>query len=238
MSADERVPSWTPDAPISKIRQHCLAPSDATSDEYRNAGEVRQDLLGQDPGGNRSDMPACLVAFDHDRIDAACGRATREAEGGCKTEDARSALLNSTDRRSPRKPAGEHDMADVMGRTDVDQLDKLRVKGDQIDPKRTVVIAWVAWISSDSCSGDMDPEAMTPKPPASEIAATRLRSDTQVIAPPMMARSQPRTSRPRAHKRSSSASRRSRLSPADGRRLRRLKIRCADALDHPAASSP
>ena len=35
--------------------------------------------------------------------------------------------------------------------------------------------------------GVMAPQAMTPKPPALEIAATRLRSDTQVMAPPMIA---------------------------------------------------
>ncbi len=33
----------------------------------------------------------------------------------------------------------------------------------------------------------MEPQAMTPKPPALDVAATRWRSDTQVIAPPMMA---------------------------------------------------
>ena len=98
---------------------------------------MRQDLLGQYPGGNRSDVPACFVAFDHDRIDAHADELTREAKGGCKTEDARSASLNSTYRRSPRKPAGEHDMANVMGCADIDQLEKLRVKGYQVDPKRT-----------------------------------------------------------------------------------------------------
>jgi hypothetical protein len=73
-----------------------------------------------------------------------------------------------------------------------------------LTPKGRVVIALVAPISRESSSGDMDPEAITPKPPALEMAATRFRSDTQVIAPPIIAISQPRSSRPRFHRRSSS----------------------------------
>ena len=56
-------------------------------------------------------------------------------------------------------------------------------------------------------------EAMTPNPPALEIAATKWRSETQVIAPPMIASSAPRKARPRAHSRSSSARRRSGSAP-------------------------
>ncbi len=33
----------------------------------------------------------------------------------------------------------------------------------------------------------MEPQAITPKPPAFEMADTRVRSLTQLIAPPMMA---------------------------------------------------
>ncbi len=35
--------------------------------------------------------------------------------------------------------------------------------------------------------GVIEPQAITPKPPALEMAETRLRSETQVMAPPMMA---------------------------------------------------
>src|SRR4051812_13468144 len=48
----------------------------------------------------------------------------------------------------------------------------------------------------------MEPEAMTPKAPPLEMAATKWRSETQVIAPPMMARSLPRKAQPRLHIRS------------------------------------
>ena len=67
----------------------------------------------------------------------------------------------------------------------------------RLTPNGRSVSARVAAISAASSSGDIEPEAITPKPPALEIAATRLRSDTQVIAPPMIANSQPSTVRPR-----------------------------------------
>ena len=95
---------------------------------------------------------------------------------------------------------------------DVDQLHQLRVHRDQVDAERLRRSAR-RWRRSRrrAARGDIEPEAMTPNPPAFEIAATRLRSDTQVIAPPMIASSVPRKSRPRAHSRSSSARRRRRL---------------------------
>jgi hypothetical protein len=46
----------------------------------------------------------------------------------------------------------------------------------------------------------MELQAITPKPPAFEIAATKFLSETQLIAPPKMAVSVPKKARPRAHK--------------------------------------
>ena len=57
----------------------------------------------------------------------------------------------------------------------------------RLTPNGRPVRPEVAAISVASISGDMEPEAMTPKPPALEMADTRLRSETQVMAPPMMA---------------------------------------------------
>jgi hypothetical protein len=82
-------------------------------------------------------MSARFVAFDHDRIDAHTDELTREAKGGCKAEDARSAPLDSAYRRIARKPACQHDVANTMSCADIDQLEKLRVKGYQVDTKRT-----------------------------------------------------------------------------------------------------
>ena len=73
----------------------------------------------------------------------------------------------------------------------------------RLTPKGLDVRSLVPAISASSWSGDMEPEASTPKPPPLEMAATRLRSDTQVMAPPMMANSVPRNARPLLHSRSS-----------------------------------
>ena len=54
-------------------------------------------------------------------------------------------------------------------------------------PKGRSVSFLVSAISIESRSGDMEPVAMTPKPPPLEMAETRWRSDTQVMAPPMTA---------------------------------------------------
>src|SRR5262245_5013072 len=69
----------------------------------------------------------------------------------------------------------------------------------RLTPNGMSVRAAVAAISFDSRSGDMEPEAITPKPPALDRADTRWRSETQVMAPPMIASSDPRKRRPRSH---------------------------------------
>ena len=65
-------------------------------------------------------------------------------------------------------------------------------------PNGRSVSALVAAISRSSSSTVIAPHAITPNPPAFEIAATRLRSLTHDIAPPMIATSQPRNAVPRA----------------------------------------
>ena len=72
----------------------------------------------------------------------------------------------------------------------------------RLTPKGRVVRALTAEISVESSSGVIDPDAMTPKPPAFEIAETKFRSETQVIAPPIMANSLPSIARPDAQSRS------------------------------------
>jgi hypothetical protein len=44
--------------------------------------------------------------------------------------------LDPLDRTGRRQPAGEDDMGDMMLRAHVDQLGKLRVHGDEVDPER------------------------------------------------------------------------------------------------------
>ena len=94
--------------------------------------------------------------------------------------------------------------------------------GDQIDAERLLgQRARRRDLLGRAGPGVIAPQAMTPKPPPFEIAATRLRSDTQVIAPPMIASSQPRNSRAaRATSRSSCGAPRRPRAAADDRRSR------------------
>jgi hypothetical protein len=85
------------------------------------------------------------------------------------------------------KPAGEHDMGDLMLGADVDQLAQLRVHGDQVDAERLVGALLGLGDLGVEQLGVIAPQAITPKPPALEMAETRWRSETQLIAPPRIA---------------------------------------------------
>jgi hypothetical protein len=67
----------------------------------------------------------------------------------------------------------------------------------KLTPNGRFVRALVSAISVSSSSGPIAPQAITPNPPALEMAETRWRSEIQLIAPPMIATSQPRNSVPR-----------------------------------------
>ena len=75
-----------------------------------------------------------------------------------------------------------------------------QIIAEKDNPVADVVYYGVNFGMKAKTAGVIEPEAMTPNPPALEIAATRWRSDTQVIAPPIMARSVPRKARPRAQR--------------------------------------
>jgi hypothetical protein len=67
----------------------------------------------------------------------------------------------------------------------------------RLTPNGLLVSAFVPAISASSSSGVIAPQAITPNPPALLIAETRLRSETQLIAPQRIANSVPRNSQPR-----------------------------------------
>ena len=92
----------------------------------------------------------------------------------------------------------------------------------RLTPNGRVVSACVAAISAASWSGSMAPHASTPKPPAFDSAATRRRSETQVIAPPISASGLPKNAVPARHR--CSRRRRPRTSVV---RRRRGHRRCA-----------
>src|SRR3569623_2938910 len=68
-------------------------------------------------------------------------------------------------------------------------------------PNGLSVNALVPAISASSSSGGIAPQAIRPKPPALDMAATRWRSDTHDIAPHRIATSDPRKAAPRAMRR-------------------------------------
>ena len=157
------------------------------------------------PVDHRSDMAAGLAAFDDDRVGAHAHQLARQTKRRSKADDSGAALLDParSPARSEARPPARRDRPDGR-RTPRSAPSSCGCSVIRLTPNGRSVSARVAAISAASSSGDIDPEAMTPNPPAFEIAATRLRSDTQVIAPPMIARSVPRNARPRAHSRSSS----------------------------------
>ena len=97
-----------------EIGQDRFPAADAARYEHRNLGEMRQDLLRQHAGRDRSDMPARLAAFNDDRIGAHAHELARKAEGRCETQDPRAASLDCAHRGTARQTAGQHDVADPV----------------------------------------------------------------------------------------------------------------------------
>ena len=78
-------------------------------------------------------------------------------------------------------------MADLPGNAYANQFIEVGMQRDQVTPNGWFVRSNVAVISSSNKLGVMEPQAMTPNPPAFESAETRFRSESHVMAPPMMA---------------------------------------------------
>ena len=86
---------------------------------------------------------------------------------------------------------------------DIDQLVELRVHDDQVDAERPVGQRRVAAISSRAAPAPSSRRPARRSRRPSLIADTRFRSDTQVMAPPMIAPARSREiARPRCHSRS------------------------------------
>lgn len=132
-------------------------------------------------------MPARLGALNHERIDARAHQLLREGQRRGKTDQLRARSLHRRDRRAGGNAAGQRDVPDLFLGADLDKVEERRVHGDQVNAEGLVVSARVATISSRSRAGSIAPHAIMPKPPAFEMADTRFRSETQVIAPAIIA---------------------------------------------------
>src|ERR1700719_4116131 len=85
-----------------EIGQHCFPAANAARYENWDIGEMRQDLLSQHAGRDRSDMPARLAAFYDDRIGAHAHEFARKPKGRCETQDPSAAPFDC----AHRGPAG------------------------------------------------------------------------------------------------------------------------------------
>ena len=128
-------------------------------------------------------MPSMMIASAPERTSFLA-----RTRAGAKHISLAPPFFTRCDGAAGRQAAGEHDMAHLVLEADIDQLLELGMQGDQVDAEGPVgQRRGRGDLRSTSRSGDMEPEAMTPKPPPLEMAETRWRSDTQVMAPPMMA---------------------------------------------------
>ena len=137
--ADEARAELDADRAHFEIGGDRLAAADPAGDEHRNVlGDDGQDFLRQHRGRNRADMAAGLHALDHQRVGARAHQLLRQRQRGREADQLGAAGLDPLDRPARRKAAGEHDMADLVLRADVDQLAQLRVHGDEVDAERPV----------------------------------------------------------------------------------------------------
>src|SRR5580700_2292404 len=119
-----------------EIGQHRFPAANAARYENWDIGEMRQNLLSQHAGRDRSDMPARLAAFYDDRIGAHAHEFARKPKGRCETHDPSAAPLDCAHRGTARQAAGQLNVADAMLCAYLDQFGQLRVQGDQIDAER------------------------------------------------------------------------------------------------------
>src|SRR6201987_83154 len=106
-----------------EIGQHRFPAADPARYENRDLAEMRQDLLRQYAGRDRSNMSARLAAFYDDRIGAHAHELARKTERRCETQDPSAAPLDRPDRGAARQTAGQHHVADPMRRAYLDQVE-------------------------------------------------------------------------------------------------------------------
>src|SRR3546814_10066013 len=78
-------------------------------------------------------MAAGFHSFDHQRIDARADQFLSERQRRRKADDLGARRLDRFQAALRRQAAGKHDMADAMSGAHGDQLEKLRMHGNQVD---------------------------------------------------------------------------------------------------------
>ncbi len=116
-----------------------LAPADAAGHEHRNLlRHFGQDFLRQHAGRDRADMAARFHALDHQRVDARSHQLLRQRQRGRKADQLGAIGLDRLDAALGRQATGQHDMAHLMLGAHRDQVEQLRMHGDQVHAERLV----------------------------------------------------------------------------------------------------
>src|SRR5690606_28160731 len=114
-----------------------FAATDAAGDEDQVLVAQRgQELLREDAGGNRTDVAACLHALDNQRVGAGAEQLLGQGQRGGKDDDLAAERLDRLDAALGRNAAGQRDVADAVLGADFDQLEQVRMHGDQVDAER------------------------------------------------------------------------------------------------------
>ena len=134
----KRVPQLDAAGPHFEIGGNRLAPADTARHKHQIIRrQFWQDFLRQHRGRNRADVAARLHPLDHQRIRARpvslAQQFLAQRQGRRKTNHFRAQFLDRLDAALGRNSARQHDMADLVLGADRDQIEQLRVHGNQVD---------------------------------------------------------------------------------------------------------
>ena len=109
------------------------APDTASNEDQVVRSKARQNFLRQNGCRDGTDVAASLHALDHERIRAGAKQLLAQCQGWREADDLGAARLDRFDASLWRDTACQNDMADTALRADVDQVEQLRMHGDEID---------------------------------------------------------------------------------------------------------
>ena len=122
-------------SPHFQIGKDRLTAPNPAGHEHRHIADMGQDFLREYGQRNRADMPACLTAFNHQRIGPGADKALGKREGRRKAHHLRPAILGLLDRGARRNAARENNMRNLSRQAGIHQLIQPWMHGDQIDAK-------------------------------------------------------------------------------------------------------
>src|SRR3546814_3489830 len=98
--------------------------------------KLRQDFRGQDRCLTRTDMADRCHSLNDQRINARPDKLLCQRQCGGEADDLRTAGLDRFNAAFGRKSASQHHMPDLMSRANVDEVENLRMHGDEVYAER------------------------------------------------------------------------------------------------------